>query len=208
MLVAVILYFLSIPALKWFCENIPMSEKEQEAAWGTLYKEITAARTKKVEGAKTPAQREKAQKDLDALGDFAAFKAQAARGFNGSKSAAFKWFTACHNLVLIVFSAAVMVKSTPLVLGWGSEHGWKAAYCDADKSMWNSGGFGFWASVFYLSKYYEFVDTWILVCKVDGRTGKRVVPSLLQTYHHAGIALTMYGSTVSQVSGLLGDKGG
>ena len=182
MLVAVILYFLSIPALKWFCENIPMSEKEQEAAWGTLYKEITAARTKKVEGAKTPAQREKAQKDLDALGDFAAFKAQAARGFNGSKSAAFKWFTACHNLVLIVVSAAVMIKSTPLVLGWGS--------------------------VFYLSKYYEFVDTWILVCKVDGRTGKRVVPSLLQTYHHAGIALTMYGSTVSQVSGLLGDKGG
>jgi hypothetical protein len=27
-------------------------------------------------------------------------------------------------------------------------------------------GFGAWALVFYISKYYEFVDTWILVLKV------------------------------------------
>jgi hypothetical protein len=33
--------------------------------------------------------------------------------------------------------------------------------------------------IFYISKYYEFLDTWVLVMK-----GK--APSFLQIYHHVG----------------------
>lgn len=109
------------------------------------------------------------------------------------KSTVFKLLMALHNLVLVVFSGAVMVHSWPLVLGYGQQHGWKAAYCDADYSMWNDAKFGFWATVFYLSKYYEFIDTWVLIIK-------RRKPSLLQVYHHAGIAITMWGATVTQGS--------
>jgi hypothetical protein len=192
------LYFVSIPALKWLCENYPMSEKEQEAAWTKLYDGIKAKRTKKLTAASTDGEKAKAKKSLDDLGDYAKFKKTAIKGFNGSASPAFKYFTALHNVILIVFSGTVMLKATPVVFGWGQKHGFLAAYCDADKSMWSEGGFGYWATIFYLSKYYEFVDTWLIVCKVDSWTGKRAVPSLLQTYHHAGIALTMYGSTVSQ----------
>jgi hypothetical protein len=55
------------------------------------------------------------------------------------------------------------------------------AYCDSVQNggaMWKA-GMGRLAFLFYLSKYYEFVDTIILVVK-----RKRVL--LLQTYHHAG----------------------
>jgi len=196
--VLVALYFASIPALRWLCENYPLSAKEQEAAWAKLHGGIKASRTKKLKSAKTDAERKRAERNLADLGDFGQFKLTAIRGFNGSASTAFKYLAALHNLVLIVFSATVFLKATPLVFSWGREHGFLAAYCDKDKSMWNDGGFGYWATVFYLSKYYEFVDTWLIVCKTDGRTGRRAAPSLLQTYHHAGIALTMYGATISQ----------
>lgn len=211
--ILVVLYFLSIPVLRTLCENYPMSAKEQETAWEVLYNEIKESREKRLKAAKTKEEKvteksvelgglqkvtAKAKKSLDDLGSLEKFKLTAIRGFNGSASTAFKVVEACHNLILIIFSATVMLRATPLVIGWGQEHGLLAAYCDVDKSMWNNGGFGFWATVFYLSKYYEFVDTWLIVCKVDTRTGKRKTPSLLQTYHHAGIALTMYGSTVSQ----------
>ena len=47
------------------------------------------------------------------------------------------------------------------------------------------------ATIFYISKYYEFIDTWILVLK-------RKEPSFLQLYHHTGIVFTMWGGVASQ----------
>ena len=61
----------------------------------------------------------------------------------------------------MVFSAWVLVNAAPVVFGVFKAKGWEAAYCDADKSMWNGTSFGYWATVFYLSKYYEFIDTWV-----------------------------------------------
>jgi hypothetical protein len=43
-------------------------------------------------------------------------------------------------------------QATPVVWGVFQESGWKAAYCDLNKSMWNETTFGYWATVFYLSK--------------------------------------------------------
>ena len=54
-----------------------------------------------------------------------------------------------------------------------------AAMCDVDGTMWVEKGFSFWAFHFYISKFYEFLDTWIIILK-----GKKV--SFLQEFHHAG----------------------
>lgn len=50
--------------------------------------------------------------------------------------------------------------------------------------LWNE-GLAFWGWWFYLSKFYEVLDTFIIVAK-----GKR--SATLQTYHHAGAMLCMW----------------
>jgi hypothetical protein len=59
--------------------------------------------------------------------------------------------------------------------------GMMSTYCDyaiGEQYMWKA-GMGRLGFLFYLSKYYEFLDTAILIVKQ-----KKV--SLLQSYHHAG----------------------
>eukprot|EP01034_Spumella_vulgaris_P028488 gene28488-35345_t len=70
------------------------------------------------------------------------------------------------------------------------EHGYYAAICDARGELWHAKGLGFWVTHFYLSKYYEFIDTWIVLLK--GRQ-----PLFLQTYHHAGVVLLMWGFIIT-----------
>lgn len=50
--------------------------------------------------------------------------------------------------------------------------------------LWNE-GLAFWGWLFYVSKFYEVLDTLIMVAK-----GKR--SATLQTYHHAGAMLCMW----------------
>ncbi len=69
------------------------------------------------------------------------------------------------------------------------KYGLKAVYCDADGALWSS-GLGGWATIFYISKYYEFLDTCVLIIK-----NKK--PSFLQLYHHAGVVLSLWGAVVS-----------
>jgi hypothetical protein len=109
------------------------------------------------------------------------------------------WFRASialHNLGLAVFSAIVAAKSWPVVINHLLEEGIFATYCDPHGTLWGKYGFGHWAIIFYISKYYEFVDTWILVFK-----GKK--PSFLQIYHHTGIAFCMWVGVLSQSSWLI-----
>ncbi|KAI8149830.1 fatty acid elongase [Fennellomyces sp. T-0311] len=56
--------------------------------------------------------------------------------------------------------------------------------CDLDEYFWND-TLGYWGYLFYLSKFYEVVDTFIILLK-----GKK--PSLLQEYHHSGAMITMW----------------
>lgn len=50
--------------------------------------------------------------------------------------------------------------------------------------IWNE-GLAFWGWFFYLSKFYEVIDTFVILAK--GRKS-----SFLQTYHHAGAMLCMW----------------
>lgn len=110
------------------------------------------------------------------------------------ESPSLKLFVFLHNCGLCLFSFVVVVKSWPIVFTGFSTYGWVGVHCEP--TFWVDSGFGFWADVFYVSKYYEFVDSWILVLK-----GKN--PSFLQVYHHTGIALAMYFATQSHCNWLL-----
>ena len=108
------------------------------------------------------------------------------------------WFVASiavHNFALAVFSAAVALNGWPIVYQHYQTHGLFQTYCDPDDTLWTDSGFGAWNFIFYISKFYEFADTWVLILK-----GKQ--PSFLQVYHHTGIAFCMWIGVLSHSSWL------
>lgn len=111
------------------------------------------------------------------------------------KSDGFKKFVALHNLALAVFSAVTVWNSWAVVSSHLVSRGFFPTYCDTEGTHWQS-GLGAWSTIFYLSKYSEFIDTWILVLK-----GKKA--SFLQVYHHTGIVFCMWGGVVCQSAWLL-----
>ena len=109
------------------------------------------------------------------------------------------WFIdsiAVHNFGLAVFSAVVAWNAWQIVAAHLQSEGFFNTYCDPEGTLWGASGFGPWAVIFYISKYYEFVDTWILVLK-------QKPPSFLQVYHHTGIAFCMWVGVLSQSSSWL-----
>lgn len=80
---------------------------------------------------------------------------------------------AVHNLGLAVYSAVTLYHTMSAVVGHYRSRGFEAVYCDADHAMWDGTPFGWWATLFYVSKFYEFLDTTVLILK-----GKE--PSFLQ----------------------------
>lgn len=110
-----------------------------------------------------------------------------------AKTKAFHYFVIAHNLLLAVYSAWTFVGifdavrvSVPAVWKGGvaaTMHGMCKIHEDGS-GLWN-GGLAFYGWLFYLSKFYEVVDTAIILAK-----GKK--SSLLQTYHHAGAMMCMY----------------
>ncbi|CAO3639509.1 unnamed protein product [Cunninghamella echinulata] len=106
----------------------------------------------------------------------------------GTASQSSKFMTAfvfLHNLALAVYSFATfynMVQSLHKLYNRGQSIHF--SYCDKDSFLWND-SLGYWGYIFYLSKYYEVIDTMIILLK-----GRR--SSLLQTYHHAGAMITMW----------------
>ena len=99
-----------------------------------------------------------------------------------------------HNCLLAVYSGWSAYHTWPVLVGAMQRGGFGGLHCDRD--VWRGeGGFGSLAVIFYVSKYYEFLDSAILVLK--NSDGKHA-PSFLQKYHHAGIVLCMYCSVVAE----------
>ncbi|KAJ1851296.1 hypothetical protein LPJ73_003081, partial [Coemansia sp. RSA 2703] len=96
------------------------------------------------------------------------------------------WMTAfivLHNLALAVFSYWCATNYTAAFAQTVREEGLRCAYCDSNHTIWNN-MFKF-NYLFYLSKYYELIDTFIILAK-----GRKA--TFLQTYHHAGAITTMW----------------
>ncbi|KAF9434254.1 hypothetical protein BGZ76_008325 [Entomortierella beljakovae] len=99
-------------------------------------------------------------------------------------SSALTAFVFIHNMILCLYSGITFVSMMPAMIQNYRTHSLHAAYCDTDRSLWNN-GLGYWGYIFYLSKFYEVIDTIIILMK-----GRR--SSTLQTYHHAGAMITMW----------------
>ncbi|KAJ1823344.1 hypothetical protein GGH91_003264 [Coemansia sp. RSA 2671] len=89
-----------------------------------------------------------------------------------------------HNAILAAYSAWAFRSVFPLFARNIAAKGWHCGLCDLDGAVWN-GGLFVHMYLFYLSKFYELIDTAIIIAK-----GRKA--SLLQIYHHAGVILTSY----------------
>merc|ERR1712228_505594 len=71
------------------------------------------------------------------------------------------------------------------------------ATCGGLQTLYNDGIdgiFGYWAYAFYISKIYEFIDTFIVIAR-----GRR--PIFLQTFHHCGAVLGVWAGMVTHCTG-------
>jgi hypothetical protein len=97
--------------------------------------------------------------------------------------------TIFHSAALALYSGWTAYHGWRIFGAFLSQHGLKATLCDPGGELWDQ--IGWWVTHFYISKYYEFIDTWIVLLK--GRE-----PIFLQVYHHAGIVIIMWGFVVTQ----------
>lgn len=82
-----------------------------------------------------------------------------------------------HNLIMFTLSVVCFFGILYGALKEWSEHGLEVLYCDSQRKTGSKGTLYFWLYVFYLSKFYEYIDTiLILVRKSD--------LIFLHVYHH------------------------
>ncbi|KAJ2556687.1 hypothetical protein EV175_001834 [Coemansia sp. RSA 1933] len=105
-------------------------------------------------------------------------------GAKRAQSVVFKRLVIAHNIILAMFSLWILVSMSAAVIGNISNLGWYGGLCDKKFTLWNGQLFRL-SYYFYLSKYYEFIDTLIILYK-----GRKA--STLQMYHHAGAVITMW----------------
>lgn len=96
-----------------------------------------------------------------------------------------------HNAVLVLFSVWIFWNATTLFLGCVLRDGIAQFLCppvqvpNVSKPPPLSGALHYWCYVYYLSKYYELLDTLLLVLR-----RKRII--LLHALHHGLMPLVMY----------------
>lgn len=103
----------------------------------------------------------------------------------------FEYLVIAHNLFLCLFSAVTFSQVVPQLIDNFRTRPLREAFCDAG-DVWAQKGLATWTWIFYISKYYELLDTFILLKK-----GKQ--SSFLQTFHHSGAILSMWLLTASQL---------
>eukprot|EP00743_Colponemidia_sp_Colp-15_P011177 GILK01012433.1.p1 GENE.GILK01012433.1~~GILK01012433.1.p1 ORF type:complete len:259 (+),score=34.42 GILK01012433.1:157-933(+) len=89
-----------------------------------------------------------------------------------------------HNVLLCLASLAMCVCTTYAVARRAYTHGLYSIYCDPEY-IHDRGDMWFWFQCFYLSKYWEMLDTMFLILQ------KKPV-TMLHAYHHASMPLTCW----------------
>ncbi|ETO34658.1 hypothetical protein RFI_02431 [Reticulomyxa filosa] len=91
-----------------------------------------------------------------------------------TNQASFKAFVFVHNMALCIFSAMCFYQTFPVMYRLIFHTPLTITFCQGWAEVFD-GPFGYWSWLFYLSKYWEFVDTWLLIAK-----GRR--PIFLQVF--------------------------
>lgn len=126
--------------------------------------------------------------------------------FKIAKTALFRRFVLLHNMALCIYSVYTFVGITSTInqishslydiFFYNTQNTTKTALfwqsiCNLETGLWapkpiaTTKGLSFYSYWFYISKFYEIIDTIIILLK-----GKP--SSLLQSYHHAGAMLSMW----------------
>ena len=95
-----------------------------------------------------------------------------------------KWVVVGHNLLLSLASFAMFVGCSSEVVRRMVAEGWEWFFCESIELNGYGGPLYFWSYAYYLSKYWEFLDTVLVVLR-----GSSVPHFGLQVYHHAGVIL-------------------
>lgn len=105
----------------------------------------------------------------------------------GARPVELKLAFAAHNALLCVLSVAMLAGVVEGVWAEWSANGHDVfeLYCDRAQRLNTGGRLWFWVYVFYLSKFYEFVDTLFLVVRQKPLT-------FLHVYHHASTVVVAY----------------
>lgn len=103
-----------------------------------------------------------------------------------TNTATFKYLCVVHNAALAAYSAWTFISAIPIInqQAWRTDIPIVQRICSADEAVFDN-GLDHLTWLFYLSKFYEVLDTAIILAK-----GKK--SPLLQTYHHAGAMLTLF----------------
>lgn len=107
---------------------------------------------------------------------------------NLSNNKIFKQFVLLHNVLLTVYSGMTYMESTKIVLQLST----RELFSDKAMILYDNNHYQNLLYFFYLSKYWEFFDTWTHYLK--GRQ-----PSYFQVYHHTGAVLMMGTGYINQV---------
>lgn len=94
-----------------------------------------------------------------------------------------EWFLSYHNLFLAVISLIMFVGCGFAVAQKVSTKGLDWMFCE-DTAVPDSGALEFWSYMYYLSKYYELLDTFIQLIR-----GRYPPHYLLHAYHHSGVLM-------------------
>jgi len=94
-------------------------------------------------------------------------------------------FMFIHNILLFGFSLITFCSVVPYIARAVSRSTDLYDLCCIQMPIEWEAGLNLWAWAFYMSKYWEFIDTFIILY----RGGKA---SVLQVYHHAGVLVIMW----------------
>lgn len=101
----------------------------------------------------------------------------------------FKALLVIWNLLLAVYSAMGAMRTVPHLLLLLRNFGFEYTICRAAVASYSNGAAGFWVCLFIYSKYFELIDTVLLVLR------KKQVP-FLHWYHHFTVLLYCWNAYV------------
>lgn len=76
------------------------------------------------------------------------------------KGAVLQWITILHSAILAIYSGWTCYNTAVISMKGWREFGFYGTLCDREGTLWFQEGLGYWITLFYLSKFYEFIDTW------------------------------------------------
>jgi len=103
-----------------------------------------------------------------------------------------KKLTAIHNLFLFIVSCIMLIGVLKSVFDIYLDGGWEGIAIDS-KRKYRAGKLSFWMYVFYLTKPYEFIDTFIMIMK------KREL-NFLHVWHHCSTFLLVWITMTQEMS--------